>query len=67
MLRYIFGVLLGLMRGPQVEEAVVVEVTEEEKIGQLRIRSNKQSKVFPHINTIQQAARSFTCAATLVI
>ncbi|KAJ2939108.1 hypothetical protein O0L34_g10295 [Tuta absoluta] len=35
VVRYIFGVLLGLMRGPQVEEPPP-EPTEEEKIGPLR-------------------------------
>lgn len=40
--RYIFGVLLGLMRGPQVEE-LPPEPTEEEKIGQLRHRLLQQT------------------------
>ncbi|XP_050555823.1 ryanodine receptor isoform X36 [Spodoptera frugiperda] len=37
VIRYIFGVLLGLMRGPQTDEPPP-EPTEEEKIGQLRHR-----------------------------
>nr|XP_049707611.1 ryanodine receptor isoform X24 [Helicoverpa armigera] len=37
VVRYIFGVLLGLMRGPQTDEPPP-EPTEEEKIGQLRHR-----------------------------
>ncbi|XP_038217168.1 ryanodine receptor isoform X32 [Zerene cesonia] len=37
VIRYIFGVLLGLMRGPQVEEAPP-EPEEEEKIGQFKHR-----------------------------
>ncbi|XP_050357867.1 ryanodine receptor isoform X13 [Nymphalis io] len=36
VIRYVFGVLLGLMRGPQSEEAPP-EPTEEEKIGQLKL------------------------------
>ncbi|GBP39010.1 Ryanodine receptor [Eumeta japonica] len=37
IVRFIFGVLLGLMRGPQTEEPPP-EPTEEEKIGQLKHR-----------------------------
>lgn len=45
--RYIFGVLLGLMRGPQQEEPPP-EPTEEEKIGQLKLRLLTQQSSKTH-------------------
>ncbi|XP_026324427.1 ryanodine receptor [Hyposmocoma kahamanoa] len=55
IVRYIFGVLLGLMRGPQQDEPPP-EPTEEEKIGQLKLRLlTQQSSTSRHLPALPPA------------